>query len=120
MDEGRNARRMRYSAFEVGISEADFFISKSPLTYQYHCRIITSSKRSKELTMTMNNDAKYSHFQCLPSSGRALNIRRVHSSCSATDTTEILIDGEWEESRMTLADMRRLMAFGYSEWIEWS
>ncbi|MGL4355684.1 MAG: hypothetical protein ACRCTP_17765 [Aeromonas popoffii] len=60
---------------------------------------------------------EWTHFQCLPHSGRTGNYRRVHASCGATDSTEILIDGKWEDSGMSLADMRRLMAFGYAEWI---
>ncbi|MGL4504679.1 MAG: hypothetical protein ACRCUF_02985 [Aeromonas sobria] len=72
---------------------------------------------TEEATTTPAPDAEWAHFQCLPHSGRTGNYRRVHSSCGATDSTEILIDGKWEDSGMSLADMRRLMAFGYAEWI---
>lgn len=61
---------------------------------------------------------EWAYFQCLPISGRVSNYRRVNVSCEATDATEILIDGEWEASDMTLADMRSAVSLGQAEWTE--
>ncbi|APU01193.1 hypothetical protein [Aeromonas phage 32] len=61
----------------------------------------------------MNN---YTHFQCLPNSGRALNMRRIKASNGASTTSQVLIDGKWEESSMTLKEVRQMLKFGWAEW----
>lgn len=67
----------------------------------------------------MNNTATpgWLHFQCLTNSGRTLNIRRIKLSIDPTTRSDVLIDGKWEESGMTLGEVRHMVAFGEAEWI---
>ncbi|ANZ52232.1 hypothetical protein Ahp2_50 [Aeromonas phage Ahp2] len=69
-------------------------------------------------TTTTEWAPNWAYFQCLPSSGRTGNYRRVNVNCEATDATQILIDGEWEESGVTLADLRHMASMGQVEWVE--
>lgn len=68
--------------------------------------------------MTMNNDTKYSYFQCDHSSGWLPNVRRVNLSGVAYCKTEALVDGKWEASSLTIGELRTMIAFGGAEWIE--
>ncbi|APU00443.1 hypothetical protein [Aeromonas phage 3] len=55
-------------------------------------------------------------FQCNPRSGRTLNLRRIRASKDASTTAEVLIDGKWESSGLTLMEVRKMFAFGDAEW----
>ncbi|MGL4755323.1 MAG: hypothetical protein ACRCXB_23430 [Aeromonadaceae bacterium] len=61
---------------------------------------------------------EWAYFRCLPISGRAQNIRRVKLNCEADSKADILIDGEWHKSDMTLADLRKMAPLGQAEWVE--
>ncbi|MGL5093710.1 MAG: hypothetical protein ACRC8B_22880 [Aeromonas sobria] len=78
------------------------------------------NERGEEITkpVSTSTPTEWAHFQCLPSSGRALNVRRINVECEATDKTQILIDGQWEESGVTLQELRHMVAFGEAEWVE--
>lgn len=62
--------------------------------------------------------AEWVYFQCKATSGWNLNIRRIRTDAAASDFTEVLVDGAWEASSLTLGDMRAMVAFGAAEFVD--
>lgn len=76
------------------------------------------NEKGEEITKAVTAPAEWAYFQCLTTSGQTLNTRRINVSCEADDKTQVLIDGQWEESSLTLKELRHMVAFGEAEWVE--
>ncbi|QIZ02651.1 hypothetical protein AhyVDH1_046 [Aeromonas phage AhyVDH1] len=62
--------------------------------------------------------AEWVYFQCKATSGWDLNIRRIRSAADVSDRSEALVNGSWEASRLTLGEMRTMIAFGSAEFVD--
>lgn len=62
--------------------------------------------------------SEWVYFQCKPTFGWDVNIRRVRTNADVYGATEVLINGSWEASRLTLGEMRTMIAFGSAEFVD--